>query len=196
MRRALDDAVLGEGGRCADQDEDAALDAADDAGLLEPPAAGSADADATGTGVQSGTMARFAADEDHPVRYRIDDVTTGAMRLLALPTDVAPMDDPGCRAAVAAAVDRAEVQEELGGAGNAVRRSVLWPQALRGGPEDPDPEPDPQSNEQSPAPKPAGGIGRDQAEQLLNSAARDERDVQGKKQRQSRSDVPPGGKDW
>jgi Ca-activated chloride channel family protein len=56
--------------------------------------------------------------------------------------------------------------------------------------------PDPQQEEQAPAPRPAGGLGQQQAEQLLNSAARDERDVQGKRQRQNRADVPPGGKDW
>ena len=55
------------------------------------------------------------ADEDDPVRGRVDDVTTGAVRLLALPTDVAPMDNPDCRAAVAAAIDR------RGGAGGARR---------------------------------------------------------------------------
>jgi peptide/nickel transport system substrate-binding protein len=104
--------------------------------------AGSADVDITGTGVHPSTTARLAADEDHPVRDRVDDTTTGALRLLALPTDVAPMDDADCRAAVAAAVDRAAVQEQLDGPDNAVRRSVLWPRALDGGPEDPDPRPD------------------------------------------------------
>ncbi|TQN42435.1 peptide/nickel transport system substrate-binding protein [Blastococcus colisei] len=104
--------------------------------------AGSADIDLTGAGVQPATTARLAADEDHPVRDRIDDVTTGALRLLALPTDVAPMDNAACRAAVAAVVDRTAVQEELGGPVNAVRRSVLWPRGLDGGPEDPDPRPD------------------------------------------------------
>jgi peptide/nickel transport system substrate-binding protein len=104
--------------------------------------AGSADIDITGTGVQPATTARLAADEDHPVRDRVDDTTTGSMRLLAMPVDVAPMNDPGCRAAVAAAVDRVAVQEQLGGAVNAVRRSVLWPRGLDGGPEDPDPRPD------------------------------------------------------
>jgi peptide/nickel transport system substrate-binding protein len=104
--------------------------------------AGSADIDITGTGVQSATTARLAADEDHPVRDRMDDVTTGTLRLLAMPTDVAPMDNADCRAAVAAAVDRAAVQRELGGAVNAVRRSVLWPRSLGGAPEDPDPQPD------------------------------------------------------
>ncbi|MFD2094246.1 ABC transporter substrate-binding protein [Blastococcus deserti] len=104
--------------------------------------AGSADVDMTGTGVQPATTARLALDEDHPVRDRVDDTTTGALRLLALPTDVAPMDNADCRAAVAAAVDRAAVQERLGGAVNAVRRSQLWPRGLGGGPEDPDPERD------------------------------------------------------
>ena len=73
--------------------------------------AGSADVDITGTGVQAATTARLAADEDNPVRDRVDDVTTGAVRLLALPTDVAPMDNADCRAAVAAVIDRRAVQE-------------------------------------------------------------------------------------
>ena len=42
----------------------------------------------------------------------------------------------------AAVVDREAVQTELGGPGNAVRRSVLWPRGLAGGPEDPDARPD------------------------------------------------------
>jgi peptide/nickel transport system substrate-binding protein len=104
--------------------------------------AGSADVDTTGSGVVPATTARLDADEDLPVRGRVDDTTTGAMRLLAMPTDVAPMDDANCRAAVAAVVDRAAVQEKLGGAVNAVRRSVLWPRGVDGGPEDPDPRPD------------------------------------------------------
>ena len=104
--------------------------------------AGSADVDATGTGVQAATTARLALDEEHPVRDRVDDTTTGALRLLALPTDVAPMDNPDCRAAVAAAVDRTAVQKQLGGPVNAVRRSGLWPRGLDGGPKDSDPRPD------------------------------------------------------
>lgn len=39
-----------------------------------------------------------------------------------------------------------------------------------------------------------GGLDQKQAEALLNSAAREERDVQGRKQRQGHT--PPGGKDW
>jgi Ca-activated chloride channel family protein len=35
-----------------------------------------------------------------------------------------------------------------------------------------------------------------QAEQILNSAARDEQEVQGRKQRTNQPDTPPRGKDW
>jgi Ca-activated chloride channel family protein len=42
----------------------------------------------------------------------------------------------------------------------------------------------------------AGTLGRRQADELLNSAAREERDVEGKVQRQNPPDVPPGEKDW
>jgi len=41
-----------------------------------------------------------------------------------------------------------------------------------------------------------GGIGKEQAEQLLNSAEREERNVQARKQQQNRPQPPPGGKDW
>jgi len=104
--------------------------------------AGSADLDITGAGVQAATTARLAADEDDPVRDRLDDVTTGAVRLLALPTDVAPMNNADCRAAVAAVIDRRAVQSTLGGSVNVVRRSQLWPRGLPGGPEDRDPRAD------------------------------------------------------
>ncbi len=50
----------------------------------------------------------------------------------------------------------------------------------------------PQPQEQRPQPQ--GGIDQRQAEALLNSAAREERDVQGRKQTQGR--VPTRGKDW
>jgi len=101
--------------------------------------AGSADVDLSGTGVQQATTSRL---DDDALAGRIDDVTTGAVRLLALPTTVSPMDNADCRRAVAAVVDRAAVQEALGGAGNAVRTSQLWPRAVAGAPEEPDPQPD------------------------------------------------------
>ena len=48
--------------------------------------------------------------------------------------------------------------------------------------------------ESQPKPNP-GSLDPKQAEALLNSAAREERDVQGRKQKQGRT-PPPGGKDW
>ncbi|TFV53139.1 ABC transporter substrate-binding protein [Blastococcus sp. TF02A-35] len=104
--------------------------------------AGSADIDISGTGVQVATNARLTDDEDHDLAARVDDVTTGSLRVLALPTDVAPMDSPDCRAAVAAAIDRRAVQDALGGPGEAVRSSQLWPRGLDGGPTHTDAGPD------------------------------------------------------
>ena len=40
------------------------------------------------------------------------------------------------------------------------------------------------------------GLGKRQAEEILKSAAREERDVEGKRQKESATDVPPLGKDW
>ncbi|WP_353265049.1 VWA domain-containing protein [Gemmatimonas sp.] len=51
-----------------------------------------------------------------------------------------------------------------------------------------------QNNDQKEQPQSEGGLDQRQADALLNSAAREEKDVQGRKQRQGR--VPPGGKDW
>ena len=98
--------------------------------------AGSADVDISGTGIQPQTTARLSDEEwdDAALQDRLDDVTTGAVRLLAMPTDVTPMDVPACRQAVALVVDRAAVQDRLGGAGNAVRASQLAPVASREGP--------------------------------------------------------------
>ncbi len=57
-----------------------------------------------------------------------------------------------------------------------------------------------QSNAQpSPAqqePKPQPTLAQRQAEQLLGSAEREERDVQSRKLKQNRPEPPPGGKDW
>src|SRR5690349_9114739 len=52
------------------------------------------------------------------------------------------------------------------------------------------------SSEQQQQPQPSGGLGQQQADQLLGSAAREERDVQAKKQKQTRVEPPPAGKDW
>jgi Ca-activated chloride channel homolog len=45
-------------------------------------------------------------------------------------------------------------------------------------------------------PKPQPTLAQRQAVQLLGSAEREEREVQGKKQQQNRPEPPPGGKDW
>ena len=50
--------------------------------------------------------------------------------------------------------------------------------------------------QQQPREPPPPSLGRDQAEQLLSSAARDEQAVQGRKQRESRPTQPRRGKDW
>ena len=63
-----------------------------------------------------------------------------------------------------------------------------------GGGESPAPQPEPQPDQ--PQPRPSGGIGERQAERLLNSAAREEGDVQSRKQSRNRPEPPPGGKDW
>jgi Ca-activated chloride channel homolog len=65
-----------------------------------------------------------------------------------------------------------------------------------GGGESESPQQNEQSQQQAPRPRPAGGIGERQADQLLQSAAREERDVQQKKQRQNRTEPPSVGKDW
>ncbi|MEO8622462.1 MAG: VWA domain-containing protein [bacterium] len=52
--------------------------------------------------------------------------------------------------------------------------------------------PSPAQQEQKPQPT----LAQRQAEQLLGSAEREEREVQGKKQKQNRPEPPPGGKDW
>lgn len=57
-------------------------------------------------------------------------------------------------------------------------------------------ESNPSPSPESQAPRPSGGLGERQAEQLLGSAAREERDVQAKRQKQTRVEPPPGGKDW
>ncbi|SNS22420.1 peptide/nickel transport system substrate-binding protein [Geodermatophilus pulveris] len=115
-------------------------------GLLRDQAllAGSADVDLSGTGIQAPTTARLAEDTggDVPLADRVDGVPGNVVRLLALPTDVAPFDDPDCRAAVAAVVDRAAVQEALGGPAEATPTARLWPQGVEGGPQPADPGPD------------------------------------------------------
>ncbi|MFL5560310.1 MAG: vWA domain-containing protein [Gemmatimonadaceae bacterium] len=62
--------------------------------------------------------------------------------------------------------------------------------------QNPNPKPDPTAPPREPQPQPAGSVGQQRAEQILNSAARDERDVQARKQKEGQPATPPGGKDW
>ncbi len=66
-----------------------------------------------------------------------------------------------------------------------------------GGGDEDEPSPAPQTADRGPpTPQPSGDLGRQRAEQLLNSAAREEREVQAREQRESSPQPPPTGKDW
>ena len=65
-----------------------------------------------------------------------------------------------------------------------------------GNDQSPNPKPDPTAPSKEPQPQPSGSVGQQRAEQILNSAARDERDVQARKQKEGQPTSPPGGKDW
>ena len=65
-----------------------------------------------------------------------------------------------------------------------------------GNDQNPNPKPDQTAPPREPQPQPAGSVGQQRAEQILNSAARDERDVQARKQKEGQPSPPPGGKDW
>lgn len=54
----------------------------------------------------------------------------------------------------------------------------------------------PQQQNQSPRPEPQGQMSRQQAEALLDAAAREERETQSRRQRGSRGPRAPGEKDW
>ena len=56
--------------------------------------------------------------------------------------------------------------------------------------------PDPNAKPEAPVERPAGGLGQQQAEQILNSAARDERDVQEKRRERTQPPKTRTGKDW
>ena len=67
-----------------------------------------------------------------------------------------------------------------------------------GGEADPSPssEPDPNATPEAPAPRPQGSLGQGQAEQILNAAERDERDVQEKRRERAQPPKSRTGKDW
>lgn len=67
-----------------------------------------------------------------------------------------------------------------------------------GGSEDQPPteSPDESPTPDRPQPRPSGGLGQQQAEQLLNSAAREEREVQSRRQQRNQPAPSATGKDW
>jgi peptide/nickel transport system substrate-binding protein len=91
---------------------------------------GSADLD-LGGGVAPESLERVLADA--LVAPRTDQIATGALQLLAMPSSVAPFNNPPCRLAVAAAVDVSAIREALGGAAVAQPTRGLWPSTLTGG---------------------------------------------------------------
>lgn len=91
---------------------------------------GAADLDLTNGGVSERTRSRIAARADLTARSVL--VNTGMVRMLAVPVAVAPFNDPGCRQAVAAVLQRKAVVSELGGASVAASSSDLWPSTIPG----------------------------------------------------------------
>ena len=67
-----------------------------------------------------------------------------------------------------------------------------------GGEDDPAPSnaPDPNATPEAPAERPQGGLGQGQAEQILNAAERDEREVQEKRRERAQPPKTRTGKDW
>ena len=67
-----------------------------------------------------------------------------------------------------------------------------------GGQDDPAPSnaPDPSATPEAPAPQPQGSLGQGQAEQILNAAERDEREVQEKRRERAQPPKSRTGKDW
>ena len=90
---------------------------------------GSADLD-LGGGVAPESLDRVL--QDARIAPRTDQIATGALQLLAMPSTVAPFDNPACRLAVAAAVDVAAVQAALGGPALAQPTRGLWPSIVAG----------------------------------------------------------------
>jgi len=90
---------------------------------------GSADLD-LGGGVAPESLERVL--DDALIAPRTDQISTGALQLLALPATIAPFGNPACRLAVAAAVDVSAIQEALGGPTLAQPPRGLWPSTVTG----------------------------------------------------------------
>jgi len=91
---------------------------------------GAADLDVMMTGVAPETLPRI--DADSALQGRTDRITSGTVRMLALPLSVPPMDNVHCRRAVASAINRPALVGALGGQEVVSTAESLWPRSLPG----------------------------------------------------------------
>lgn len=94
--------------------------------------AGTADADVSGSGLQSEAAA--TALHDPALAARVDDPSTGTVRFVAMPSSIGALGDVHCRRAVQYAVDKAAIKDALGGEYAASLATTLWPRVLPGYP--------------------------------------------------------------
>jgi peptide/nickel transport system substrate-binding protein len=94
--------------------------------------AGTADADVSGSGLQSEAAATVL--NDPALAARVDDPSTGTVRFVAMPSSVGALGDVHCRRAVQYALDKAAVKAALGGEYAASLATTLWPRVLPGYP--------------------------------------------------------------
>ena len=94
--------------------------------------AGTADADVSGSGLQSEAAATVL--NDPALAARVDDPSTGTVRFVAMPSSVGALGDVHCRRAVQYALDKAAVKDALGGQYAASLATTLWPRVLPGYP--------------------------------------------------------------
>lgn len=126
VRTALPDKIVVQSGRSQLERDQAVL-------------SGAADLDITSGGVAART--ERAITSSSTLAARSSDVLNGRVRMVAMPTYVAPLEKPQCRAAVAGALDRAAVVEALGGPTRAVAVSSLVPLGLPDAPKAAAPKP-------------------------------------------------------
>jgi Ca-activated chloride channel family protein len=143
---------------------------------------------------------RITAAQDPELRYRIL-FNLGLAHLrrgLALPADSAtPSLDAALAAYKRVLLLRARDMDAKWNFELALRKKQGGGGGGGGGGEDQNDDPSPAApRDPRPEPQPSGSLEQQRAEQILNSASRDEREVQARKQREGRPATPPGGKDW
>lgn len=112
VRTALPDKIVVQSGRSQLERDQAVL-------------SGAADLDITSGGVAART--ERAITSSPALAARSSDMLNGRLRMVAIPTYVAPFDKPQCRAAAAGALDREAVVKALGGPTRAVAVSSPVP---------------------------------------------------------------------